>query len=64
MNTLNLIKRRLINVKDIDYIIDELEQYNNADDELIDKIKGFFPPEFLDDLIGYLDEYFNNQHVS
>jgi hypothetical protein len=52
------LKNNLIKSTDIDFLIDELSVYESAEDELIDNIKDWFPPEFLDDLIGYLDQYY------
>ena len=55
------LKSNLIKASDIDFLIDELSMYDKVEDELIDTIKDWYSPEFLDDLIGYLYEYYEDE---
>jgi len=67
MYPLKALEINLIKPTDFQFVVDELDMYNSAEDDLIDYIKDWYPPKFLDDLIGYLIEYYeelNNPHAS
>lgn len=51
----------LLNSGMLECLIDELSLYNKVEDDLIDTIKDWYSPDFLDDLIGYLYEYYEDE---